>query len=115
MPVAAEQEGNTVIAHLSGRVEGGTSATEFQEALQGAIGPTSQAMVLDFEHLDYISSAGLRAIAILLNDTRKRGVRLLACRMKAPVRAVFEVSGFDQLIRVHETRDQAFQAATEVK
>ena len=115
MPVVTEQAGNTVIACLSGRVEGGVSAAEFQETLQEAITPTSQAMVLDFEHLDYISSAGLRAIAIVLNDTRRKGVRLLACQMTTPVRAVFEVSGFDQLIAVHQTRDQAFQAATEEK
>ena len=33
--------------------------------------------------------------------------------MTLPVRKVFEMSGFDQLIGVHESREEACQAARE--
>ena len=113
MGITTEREGDTVIAQLSGRVEGGTSAAQFQEDLQNVISAGSQGMVLDFGELAYISSAGLRAIAIVLNNTRETGIRLEACEMTPPVRKVFEMSGFDQLIRVHESREEACRAARE--
>ena len=113
MGVTTTREGDTVIAKLSGRVEGGTSATTFQDDLQNAISAGSQGMVLDFGELTYISSAGLRAIAIVFNSTKEIGIRLEACEMTLPVRKVFEMSGFDQLIGVHESREEACRAARE--
>ena len=50
MGVTTTREGDTVIAKLSGRVEGGTSATTFQEDLQNAISAGSQGMVLDLRN-----------------------------------------------------------------
>ena len=111
MTVNTEREGDTIIASLSGRVEGGTSAAEFQEDLQSLAGQEARAVVLDCRELAYISSSGLRAIAILLNDTEEQGMRLEACEMTLPVRKVFEMSGFDQLIGVHDTREEACRAA----
>ena len=50
MGVTTSKEGDTVIAKLSGRVKGGTSATTFQEDLQNAISAGSQGMVLDLRN-----------------------------------------------------------------
>ena len=41
------------------------------------------------------------------------GIRLEACEMTLPVRKVFEMSGFDQLIGVHESREEACRAVRE--
>ena len=111
MEVNTEREGDTIIASLSGRVEGGTSATQFQEDLQAIAAQAPPAVVLDCRELAYISSSGLRAIAILLNETEGNGGRLEACEMTLPVRKVFEMSGFDQLSGVHETLEEACRAA----
>ena len=109
--LSTEREGQTIIVSVKGRIEGGSSATQFQEELQQAIGQDDRGMVLDCQELAYISSAGLRAIAIVINRVQDAGIRLEACRMNPPVRKVFEISGFDQLIGVHETREEACRAA----
>ena len=110
MEIKTDREGTTVIARLSGRVEGGTVAQQFQEELQQAINPGDQRVVLDCQELAYISSAGLRAIAIVLNHAQETGVQMDACTMTPPVRKVFEMSGFDQLMGVHETLEEARRA-----
>ena len=107
MEVTIQRDGTIVIAHIDGRVEGGTSATAFQESLQEAIEADDQGMILECSHLDYISSAGIRAIAIVLNDTKARGMTLDACQLTPPVRKVFDVIGFNQLMSIHETLEEA--------
>ena len=107
--ITVEREGNTVIARIRGRVEGRTSATDFQEALESSIAGDTRGLVLDCGELVYISSSGLRAIAIIINRTQGEGISIRACEMLPPIRGVFEVTGFDQLVGIVETREQALR------
>jgi len=51
------------------------------------------------KNLDYISSAGLRVLLIMKKERPDKG-RVTIYNLKPDVQAVFEASGFDQLIHL---------------
>ena len=89
-----------------GRVDG-ANAQEFQGALTDAIDPTDRAVVLDLGEIIYISSAGLRVILLLARALKRQDAELAVCSLSAPIREVFEISGFDKIIPVRDSRPDA--------
>jgi len=109
MELTAERSGATLIAKTDGRVDG-TNATEFQDALKGAVDPADKAVILDFEDLTYISSAGLRVILLTAKDMRTANVKFAVCSLSQSVRDVFTISGFDQIIDIHPDKQTALNS-----
>ena len=111
MEINTERDGATLIAKAGGRVDG-TNASEFQDALKDVIAPGDQAVILDFEDLSYISSAGLRVILLTAKDMRTANVKFVVCALSQSVRDVFTISGFDQIIDIHDTQQAAITAVS---
>ena len=106
MELSVQREGGTLIATTGDRVDG-TNAREFQTALEEAIDESSRALILDLAHLSYISSAGLRAILLTAKSLQRQNATLVVCSLTESVREVFEISGFNQIIPIHDTMDAA--------
>ena len=110
MGFTTAREGTTMIAMTEGRIDG-ANAREFQDSLEAAIDPADQAVILDLENLSYISSAGLRVILLAAKTLRKQNATLSVCSLSDPIRQVFEISGFDKIIPIHDTQAEAVKAA----
>lgn len=85
----------------------GSNARDFEKALRDIVQDDDRALVLDFEPLTYISSAGLRAILLTAKNLQKRGAGFGICTLAPPIREVFAISGFDKIISTYETKDEA--------
>lgn len=88
----------------------GSNARDFEQALRDIVQDDDRALVLDFEPLTYISSAGLRAILLTAKNLQKRGAGFGVCKLSTPIREVFSISGFDKIIATYETKDDAVAA-----
>ena len=106
MDIKTERSNGTLIAKAEGRIDG-VNARDFEEAMQAAIGSDDNAVIIDLEGLSYISSAGLRVILLIAKTLRKRNAELILCSLSDPIREVFEISGFDKIIPVHASREEA--------
>jgi anti-anti-sigma factor len=106
----ATPEGAVVVA-LDGRVDANTMQ-RFERAVEVLTKGCEAAMILDCRNLDYISSAGLRVVLALAKTLRQNGAELGICAVSEPVRKVFNVSGFDQIIPVRDTQAEAVAACT---
>ncbi len=106
MDINAERDGTTVVAKPAGRLDG-SNAGDFQEALDAAIEESDRALILDFQDIAYISSAGLRVILLTARTLQGNGGAMALCSLDAPIREVFAISGFDTIIPIHDTRDAA--------
>ncbi len=104
----ATPDGAVVVA-LEGRVDANT-VREFERAINVVSKACKLAMILDCRKLDYISSAGLRVVLGLSKSLRQKGAELGLCAVTEPVRKVFNVSGFDQIIPVRDTQAEALTA-----
>jgi anti-anti-sigma factor len=103
------REEGTVIAKTEGRVDG-SNASEFHSALESAISPDDHTVILDFEDLSYISSAGLRVILLVAKELRDRDSKLAVCSLPNSIREVFAISGFDKIIATHASQAEAIAA-----
>ena len=86
------------------------AAPGFQEALEralGAPGKAPAALIIDGAGLEYVSSAGLRAVLLAARAAQRAGVPFALCALQPAVREVFELSGFSRIIPVHADRASA--------
>ncbi|MFC1857678.1 STAS domain-containing protein [Thermodesulfobacteriota bacterium] len=108
MEVIEEKENEISIFKLQGRLDSNT-APGFEKQVFDAIEDGSKQIVLDFENLDYISSAGLRVILKTSKNLKVSDGRIVICSMQDYVREVFEIAGFDALLPIVATRDDALK------
>jgi anti-anti-sigma factor len=91
--------------HLKGRIDS-MSALEIQRQFDDLILSGERRMVVDFEKVNYISSAGLRVFLAAQKQLRKAGGEIILCRMSADVRRVFQMSGFEKLFQIASNEEE---------
>ena len=106
MEISTENRDGALIARAVGRIDG-ANARDFEAAVQTAIHDCEGPVIIDCENLSYISSAGLRAILLIAKTLGKRNVKFALCSLSGPVKEVFEISGFDKIIPIHDSREGA--------
>jgi len=110
MNVQVENHDKVLVAKVEGRVDSSNSQ-DFERQLQGAIGEDVQAVVIDLGQLAYISSAGLRVVLLVAKTLGQRNVSISLCALSDPVQSVFEISGFNRIIQIYDSRADALAAA----
>ena len=101
-----------MIVALEGRVDGSTAPTIPAGARYAVADAGTKGLVLDLENLTYISSAALRVLLGLTKAQARKGGTLMVCSVPDSLRKVLEVSGFDQIIPVHDSQAEALAACS---
>lgn len=101
MNINTERDGGALVIKTEGRIDG-SNASDFQGSVEAEISAEDKSLILDFEQLDYISSAGLRVILLIAKDLQQKGIKFAICSLSTLVREVFMISGFDQIIEVYD-------------
>ena len=102
------QHDKTVLS-LSGRLDAMTAA-DFEKESLAWIDGGDRKILLDLAELEYISSAGLRAILALAKRAKAVGGVLAVSSMTGMVAEVFTISGFDAFIPVAADRENGLEA-----
>lgn len=100
--------GNTLLA-LSGRLDAVT-APQFEETIRSLIDGGASRFVVDFQELEYISSAGLRALLVLAKLLEPTGGRVCLAGVAGNVRSVFDMSRFSDIFKIEDTVEAAIAA-----
>ena len=111
MKTSITKENGATIFSLSGRLDS-NSAPHFEDELQSFISSPASHLVFDFNDLDYISSAGLRIILNTAKAFKDKPFEFITCAMQDHVLEVFEISGFDTFITIHNSINQSLSALT---
>ncbi len=109
MGINAGRAGGTVIAKADGRIDSSNSR-EFHSDLEAVITDSDTSVVLDFEDVAYISSAGMRVVLMTAKSLQQSGTEFVLCSMNDSIREVFRISGFDKIIAVHDSQAEALSA-----
>ena len=107
--LTTERSGQTLIISANGRIDG-ANATEVQGVLSGAFEPGVKLMLLDLGGLTYISSAGLRVIMLTARTLDRSGAKFAVGSPSGPIREVFQISGFDQIIPIFDSQAEAIES-----
>lgn len=96
MKIEKKQEGTTLTVQLDGRLDT-TTAPELEVVLK-ELGDIKE-LILDFENLEYISSAGLRVVLGAQKTMNKQGSMKVA-NVNDTIMEIFEVTGFADILTV---------------
>ncbi len=113
MRISAEQHqwsgGVVEIVKVDGYLDAHTFP-DLEDTLHGFIDDGHCHIILDFEALDYISSAGLGLLLGIhrLVSQKKGGLKIV--RMSESLSKVFEVLGFSRIIEICPDRETALKA-----
>lgn len=91
---------------VGGRLDANTSP-ELERRLSQAMAGGDVRILLDFEPLEYISSAGLRVVLKTARELEGTSGQLVLCCLRDYIREVFELAGFTTIINVAENSDEA--------
>lgn len=101
MEVIKNIEGGNAVLRVVGRVDTVTSSSFQAQVLEVFNSPLEQ-LTLDCEKLEYISSAGLRALLVIAKLADSKKVPVALARINALVLEVLEMSGFDSFFIIQE-------------
>ena len=104
-----ERQDGILIAMLIGHIDS-SNADRFQCIVESGIDSEDQALILDFERVFFISSAGLRISLIISRKFNELGKKFGVCTLSDPIRNVLAISGFDQIIPIYDSRAAAINA-----
>jgi len=111
MDIGETKYGNAIVLHPNGRLDQ-DSAEEFQSRLLETMGNT-EAVVVDFSGVPYISSVGLRALMIAAKQGKSTDVSLGVADLTPTVNEVFEISRFNFVVNVFADLKEALAAASD--
>jgi len=97
MTITKTAEGNKLTLALEGRLDT-TTAPQLEAEINGSIGGVTE-LVMDFEKLEYISSAGLRVLLAAQKIMNKQGEMKLI-HVCDDIKEVFEITGFADILTV---------------
>lgn len=109
LSVQAERHEKAAIVCPAGRVDG-SNVEVLESAIQEQLAAGEKKIVFDFEHLVYISSAGLRTLLVAARRLQTEGGAALFCGLAEHIAHIFEISGFNSILTVYESRDEALSS-----
>ena len=111
MRLEEETAGSVTVVEIAGRLDG-FSAPDLESRVKEIIERGDVQLLLDCEKMEYISSAGLRAVIVGAKGCQQRNGKLALCSLQPECKSVFEVSGFMQILDCYDTRDSALAAVS---
>lgn len=97
MNIRKKVNGSVLEVEVEGRLDTTTSPKLEEELRSSVAGITS--LIIDFEKLEYISSAGLRVLLAMQKIMNRQGEMLLK-NVSETVMEVFEVTGFVDILNI---------------
>ncbi len=95
------------LLEIKGRVDS-TNATQLDNALNEQIDAGHIMLIVDLSGVEYMSSAGLRALVAALKKTHKtQGGDLRLSSLSPRVQEVFSLSGLESIFQIYPTQVEA--------
>lgn len=111
MDLQTRIENNAIVVTINGRLDAVT-APEYGKRIRELVDGGNTNFVVDFEQLDYISSAGLRALLLMAKLLKEKDGRMCFANVKGNVRSVFDMSGFFSIFKAEDSVAAALSVIT---
>ena len=97
MTIEKRLDGKTLNILLTGRLDT-TTAPQLEADLKQVLDGVEK-LVMDFEKLEYLSSAGLRVLLSAQKTMNKQG-SMVICHANETILEIFEVTGFAEILTI---------------
>ena len=106
MDISSENKDNITVVRFEGNLDTNTS-TDAQDYLNNVIDGGGCKVVVCFDKVDFVSSAGLRVLLATAKKLGGGGGALRVCGLNETVAEVFEISGFSTILNVVPSETEA--------
>lgn len=106
MDIDVSTEGGVWIAAMKGKFDI-ASAGPAEVAIKEILDQGADRVLIDFGEVPFIASSGLRVLLKTAQTMKSSGGNLRICSINETVRDVFEISGFDKILSVYGSRNEA--------
>lgn len=106
MNVSADRRGQITIVAIEGSLDSLTSG-EAAQFMSAQVGAGESHLVVDLSQLEYISSAGLRALLAALKEARQANGDLRLAAAQENVQRVLNMAGFTSILKSYADVDAA--------
>lgn len=103
MNIRMQKEEQTLTISMEGRLDA-IAAPDLEDVFRHNLNGVEM-LVLDFEKIEYISSAGLRAILSAQKVMNTQGEMIL-CNVNEVIMAVLEVTGFADIMQIEPLQEE---------
>ncbi len=107
--IESSADGVTVV-EPRGRMDT-AGAKPFGDRIVELIRSGRRQLLIDLKHIQYISSAGFRALLIARKQSADAHGKLVLCGLSAEVRRLFEISAFTEMFTICGTREEGLAKA----
>lgn len=97
MNLIKKTEGTSLCIALEGRMDT-TTAPQLEAEIKGSMEGVKE-LILDFEKLEYLSSAGLRVLLAAQKMMNQHG-SMKICHVNETIMEIFEVTGFVDILTI---------------
>ncbi len=97
---------STSVMKVKGRVDS-DSAPELETALTKLLNDGRNKIVLNLQNVDFLSSAGLRAIVKAYQGAKKSGGDLRLASVSEPIEVILRTVGMMQMLKMYPTDQEA--------
>ena len=111
MELTEESRAGVTVVTARGRLDGASSGM-FAERLGQLVSGAQPRLVVDFASVDFVSSAGLRAVLTVMKKVKAANGAFALCAVQDPVREVLDITGFTTMIAIHPELSAALAAMT---
>lgn len=109
MEITSRSVAGVRVVEMRGRLDSVTAGPAGDSMDAMAQGPDKQ-VVVNLQHLDYVSSAGLRVLLRAAKLLKTHRGELKLCQANPTVRQALETSGFNSLLTLLDTEDAAVRS-----
>jgi anti-sigma B factor antagonist len=94
------------IMKVKGRVDSDT-APELENALTKLLNENRNKIVLNLQSVEFLSSAGLRALVKALKESQKSGGDVRLVSVSEPIEVILRTVGMLQMFKMYSTNEEA--------
>jgi anti-anti-sigma factor len=109
MDIQKEQVGDVHVVTPEGRLDGIYSSA-FANQVGELITGSNPKILIDFTNIDFVTSAGIRAVLLLMKKAKASGGAFALCGVNDQVREVLDISGLADMFSVHPGRTEGIAA-----
>ena len=113
MEIAQREVRGVTILDLNGRFVSETGVAEFTERINQLVHHGCKRILVNFEHVTYLDSAGVGAIAWKFVTSQKRGTDIKLLHLRRKSHAVLATTKLLTVLQSYESEDEAIDSFVE--
>ena len=106
LSIETDNRQSVSLMKVKGRVDSET-APDLDDALEKLLQDNHNKIVLNLQHVDYMSSAGLRAMVKAYQAAKKSGGDVRLASVSTPVEVILRTVGMMQMLKMYPTDQEA--------